>query len=70
MSNDHWAERNRKRRARKRTREAAERRHQELKEAWRRRRMEGEREERRDGPLSFLLLTANVCVQSSEGSIT
>ena len=38
MSNDHWDERNRTRRARKRAREAAERRHQELKEAWRRRR--------------------------------
>ena len=35
MSNNRWAERNRQRRARKRAEEAAERRHEALKEAWR-----------------------------------
>ena len=39
---DRWAERDRERRARRRAREAAERRHEELKEAWRRRRAGGE----------------------------
>jgi hypothetical protein len=47
MRNDHWAKRNRERRQRRKAREDAERRLEELKEAWRRRRMEGELEERR-----------------------
>jgi hypothetical protein len=47
MRNDHWAKRNRQRRQRRKAREDAERRLDELKEAWRQRRMEGELEERR-----------------------
>lgn len=47
MRNDHWAKRNRQRRQRRKAREDAERRLEELKEAWRQRRMEGELEERR-----------------------
>ena len=42
MSNDHWAERDRQRRARKEAKEAAERRLEELREAWRQRRADEE----------------------------
>jgi hypothetical protein len=46
---DRWAERARQRRARRKAREESERRLEELREAWRRRRMEEEREERHLG---------------------
>ena len=46
---DRWAERNRERRARRKAREAAERRLAELQEAWRRNHP-SEEEERKDRP--------------------
>jgi hypothetical protein len=49
MSNDHWAERNRQRKARKEAKEAAERRLEELREAWRLRRAD-EEEGKNAGP--------------------
>jgi hypothetical protein len=44
MSNDRWARRKRERKVKKRAEEAAERRHEELKEAWRLRHSQDEDE--------------------------
>jgi hypothetical protein len=44
MSNDRWDRRKRERRAKKRAKEAAERRHEQLKEAWRQRHSDEEDE--------------------------
>jgi hypothetical protein len=44
MTGDRWSRRNRERKAKRRAQEAAERRHEELKEAWRQRHSDGEDE--------------------------